>query len=203
MQNGIRHTIKLYQMEHPATSRGARPSPPEAAPDAGAPHPYRVPAVDRAVQVLRYLKRHRNVTVTDIAQALGVGASTCYAILKTLQHHNLVGFDERGKTYSLGLGPVELGGAVKNVIASAAPEANKSTTNLARFLAKRSYCGCLVTIPRYSLVAAMRTAPMINVAKRMCVWTRTAITTFLPITGTSRLPIGIPCYPPPTLPQGS
>src|SRR5215210_8451412 len=27
-------------------------------------------------------------------------------------------------------------------------------------------------------------------AKRMCDWTRTAITTFLPITGTSRLPMG-------------
>src|SRR5215204_6423008 len=31
---------------------------------------------------------------------------------------------------------------------------------------------------------------MMKVAKRMCDWTRTAITTFLPITGTSRLPIG-------------
>src|SRR5215218_9247120 len=31
---------------------------------------------------------------------------------------------------------------------------------------------------------------MMKVAKRMCDCTRTAITTFLPITGTSRLPIG-------------
>src|SRR5215217_7189079 len=31
---------------------------------------------------------------------------------------------------------------------------------------------------------------MMKVAKRMCVWTRTAITTFLPIMGTSRLPMG-------------
>src|SRR5215217_8294661 len=45
-------------------------------------------------------------------------------------------------------------------------------------------------MPRYSLVAAMSTAPMMNVAKRMCDWTRTAITTFLPIIGTSRLPMG-------------
>src|SRR4051812_18156526 len=37
----------------------------------------------------------------------------------------------------------------------------------------------------------MRTAPIMKVAKSMCVWTRTAITTFLPIIGTSRLPIGI------------
>src|SRR5215213_9240230 len=31
---------------------------------------------------------------------------------------------------------------------------------------------------------------MMKVANRICVWTRTAMTTFLPITGTSRLPIG-------------
>src|SRR5215216_831429 len=37
----------------------------------------------------------------------------------------------------------------------------------------------------------MRTAPMMKVANRMCDWTRAAITTFLPIMGTSRLPIGI------------
>src|SRR5215213_11216244 len=36
----------------------------------------------------------------------------------------------------------------------------------------------------------MRTAPIMKAAKRMCDWTRTAITTFLPITGTSRLPMG-------------
>src|SRR5215204_5532465 len=42
----------------------------------------------------------------------------------------------------------------------------------------------------YSLVAAINTAPMMKAAKRMCDWTRTAITTFLPIIGTSRLPMG-------------
>src|SRR5215207_10346218 len=49
-------------------------------------------------------------------------------------------------------------------------------------------------MPRYSLVAAMSTAPMMSVAKRMCDWTRTAITTFLPIIGTLRSPIGIPYF---------
>src|SRR3712207_3502037 len=37
----------------------------------------------------------------------------------------------------------------------------------------------------------MRTAPMMKAAKRMCVWTSTAITTFLPTMGTSRLPTGM------------
>src|SRR5215213_5238723 len=40
---------------------------------------------------------------------------------------------------------------------------------------------------------------MMNVANRMCDWTRTAITTFLPITGTSRLPM---CTARPPLARG-
>ncbi|MET4577468.1 IclR family transcriptional regulator [Ottowia thiooxydans] len=74
--------------------------------------PYMVPAVNRSIQILRYLQRNKKVTVTDVAHALGVGPSTCYAILKTLQHHNFIAFDERTKTYSLGLALLELGGSV-------------------------------------------------------------------------------------------
>ena len=74
--------------------------------------PYMVPAVDRSVRILRLLQRRHHLTVTDVAQTLGIGPSSCYAILKTLQHHNIVAFDERTKTYWLGLGLLELGGAV-------------------------------------------------------------------------------------------
>ncbi|MGD9942157.1 MAG: IclR family transcriptional regulator [Burkholderiaceae bacterium] len=73
---------------------------------------YLVPAVDRSVRIMRYLQRHKRVTVSDVSQALGIGVSSCYAILKTLQHHHLIAFDERAKTYSLGLALLELGGAV-------------------------------------------------------------------------------------------
>ncbi|QJW85365.1 helix-turn-helix domain-containing protein [Ramlibacter terrae] len=70
------------------------------------------------MRVLRFLQRHRNATVTDVAQALEVGTSSCYAILKTLQAHNPVAFDERAKTYSPGLGLLELGGSVSRDFAS-------------------------------------------------------------------------------------
>src|ERR687886_1389253 len=78
-----------------------------------------------------------------------------------------------------------------NVMARADPVAKSSTMSLARFRAKRSYHGCLVTIPRYSAVGAMSAAPRMKAAIRMCVWTRTAIATFLPMMGTPRSPIGI------------
>ncbi|WP_163467789.1 helix-turn-helix domain-containing protein, partial [Klebsiella michiganensis] len=58
-----------------------------------------VPAVDRSVRILRLLQRRQQATVTEVAQGVGIGASACYAILKTLQHHNIVAFDERAKTY--------------------------------------------------------------------------------------------------------
>jgi DNA-binding IclR family transcriptional regulator len=74
--------------------------------------PYLVPAVDRSLRILRLLQRRQQATVTEVAHALGIGPSVCYAILKTLQHHNVVAFDERAKTYRLGLSLLELGGTV-------------------------------------------------------------------------------------------
>lgn len=74
--------------------------------------PYTVPAVDRSVRILRLLQRRQQATVTEVAHALGIGSSACYAILKTLQHHHMVAFDDRTKTYRLGLSLLELGGAV-------------------------------------------------------------------------------------------
>lgn len=90
----------------------ARKTPAAVPARAATAQPYRVPAVDRAVLIMKHLQRHGQLTVTDVAQALGIGASSTYAILKTLQQHNLVAFDDRAKTYSLGLGLLELGGAV-------------------------------------------------------------------------------------------
>lgn len=75
------------------------------------PRNYTVPAVDRAARILTYLK-HRHAGVTQIADALAITRSNCYAILKTLQAHNLLAFNPVDKTYSLGLSLLELGGAI-------------------------------------------------------------------------------------------
>lgn len=91
--------------------------------------PYTVPAVNRSIQILRYLQRNKRVTVTDVSQALGIGPSTCYAILKTLQKHNFIAFDERAKTYSLGLALLELGGSVSRDFTSV----HKARSHLSTF----------------------------------------------------------------------
>ena len=46
--------------------------------------------------------------VSRIAKDLGLNASTCFNLLKTLVHERLITFDESTKTYSIGLGLVEL-----------------------------------------------------------------------------------------------
>lgn len=59
--------------------------------------------------VLRYLATNSTpVGVTRIARELDLHASTCFNLLKTLVHEGLVNFDEATKTYTVGLGLVEL-----------------------------------------------------------------------------------------------
>jgi DNA-binding IclR family transcriptional regulator len=72
---------------------------------------YTVPAVERAVRIMTYLK-HRHAGVSQIADELAITRSNCFAILKTLLARNLLAFRPDDKTYSLGLGLLELGGAI-------------------------------------------------------------------------------------------
>lgn len=68
-----------------------------------------VGALSTGLRVLRYLVASGSpVGVTRIARDLGLHSSTCFNLLKTLVHEGLVIFDERTKTYSIGLGLVEL-----------------------------------------------------------------------------------------------
>ncbi|MFN6978678.1 MAG: IclR family transcriptional regulator [Gemmobacter sp.] len=65
--------------------------------------------VTNAVRILRHLARGRAPeTVTAIARALGINTSTCFNILRTLASEGIVAFDERTKSYAIGLGIVQL-----------------------------------------------------------------------------------------------
>jgi DNA-binding IclR family transcriptional regulator len=68
-----------------------------------------VGALSSGLAVLRYLAVTATpVGVTRIAREVELNSSTCFNILKTLVHEDLVNFDERTKTYSIGIGLVEL-----------------------------------------------------------------------------------------------
>jgi DNA-binding IclR family transcriptional regulator len=68
-----------------------------------------VSALMSGLAVLRHLAASSTpLGVTRIAKDLELNASTCFNLLKTLVHEGLVNFDEATKTYSVGLGLVEL-----------------------------------------------------------------------------------------------
>lgn len=68
-----------------------------------------VGALVSGLSVLRYLAGTSvPVGVTRIARDLDLHSSTCFNLLKTLVHERLVNFDDSNKTYTIGLGVVEL-----------------------------------------------------------------------------------------------
>ncbi|MCA0946647.1 IclR family transcriptional regulator [Salipiger pacificus] len=68
-----------------------------------------VPAVTRAIAILRFLGRSPEpVGVNPIARELGLIPSTCLHILRVLQDEGLVDFDSATKRYSIGIGILPL-----------------------------------------------------------------------------------------------
>jgi IclR family transcriptional regulator, acetate operon repressor len=78
---------------------------------AAAGSPAVIQSVDRAVDVLEYLARHGDASVTDLATKLDVHRSTAFRLLAALEARGLVEqVSERGR-YRLGFGIVRLAGA--------------------------------------------------------------------------------------------
>lgn len=68
-----------------------------------------VKPVVNAIRILRYLSTLDHAqTVTEISRQLGINASTCYGILRTLVAEEVLQFDERNKCYAVGLDIVRL-----------------------------------------------------------------------------------------------
>lgn len=68
-----------------------------------------VPAVTRAIAILRFLARSdAPVGVNPMARELGLVPSTCLHILRVLQEEGLVEFDSRTKRYAIGIGILPL-----------------------------------------------------------------------------------------------
>lgn len=82
---------------------------------------YHVPALEHAIKLLRFLKQrnHRPWGVSELSRGLKINKSTCFTILRTLQRHEFVGYDDATKKYSLGTALIELGGAVASAISGA------------------------------------------------------------------------------------
>jgi len=75
------------------------------------PPTYFVPSVDLAARILQLLSRYRTArsTLTEVANATGDSKTTCLRVLKTLQLHGLVRYDDETHRYSLGISAVVIG----------------------------------------------------------------------------------------------
>jgi DNA-binding IclR family transcriptional regulator len=69
------------------------------------------PAADLAARVLWMLSRHRTQrsTLTEITRMLEVSKTSCMRVLKTLQYHGLIDYEEVDRRYHLGWCSVVLG----------------------------------------------------------------------------------------------
>lgn len=67
-----------------------------------------VPAVERAIRVLRTLGDGEGRRLSELSRALGVSKSTLSGLLATLERHDLVERDAGSRTFRLGLGLLEL-----------------------------------------------------------------------------------------------
>jgi len=68
-----------------------------------------VKPVVNAFQILRHLNQaQKSERSVDIARQLAINPSTCFNILRTLVDQDILEFNSRGKTYSVGLGLLKL-----------------------------------------------------------------------------------------------
>lgn len=103
----------------------------------------RVPAIDAAVRVLRYLATRADPAgVSEIGRACGLSKSTAHGIVKALQAHRFVAPVDGSKRYFLGAGLVELAEAVRSQ-ENAAVVARSSLERLAR----RLRLACFLVVP--------------------------------------------------------
>jgi IclR family KDG regulon transcriptional repressor len=72
---------------------------------------YRSPAADVAARTLKLLSRYRTrcLTLAEIAAELQVPKTSCLRVLRTLQAHGLLGYEEATRRYSLGQYAVVIG----------------------------------------------------------------------------------------------
>ncbi len=98
-----------------SVTRLRRTTPPESAGSIAFQDDVPAPAtivkpVDNAIRILRHLALTggKPSTVTLIARELKINPSTCFNILRTLVWNGMLEFDRNTKTYTLGLGAVDL-----------------------------------------------------------------------------------------------
>lgn len=70
-----------------------------------------VQSLDRALRILAIVAEGSGLSLTEIAEASGLAASTAYRMLTTLENHGMVEFDKTDQLWSIGVGTYRMGAA--------------------------------------------------------------------------------------------
>lgn len=75
---------------------------------------YEVPAIERAVLIMRVLQRRGPLSFRGIVEETGLSKSTCFSLLRTMSRLSLIELDSERRVYRLGLRLVELGASASD-----------------------------------------------------------------------------------------
>lgn len=70
-----------------------------------------VQSLDRALRILAVVAAHDGLSLTEIAEASGIAASTAYRMLTTMENHGMVEHDDAEQLWSVGVGAYRMGSA--------------------------------------------------------------------------------------------
>lgn len=70
-----------------------------------------VQSLDRALRILAIVAEGSGLSLSEIANASGIAASTAYRMLTTLEAHGMVEFDKSDQLWSIGVETYRMGAA--------------------------------------------------------------------------------------------
>jgi IclR family acetate operon transcriptional repressor len=70
-----------------------------------------VQSLDRALRILAIIARGNGLSLSEVASASGLAASTAYRMLTTLENHRMVEFDRTDQLWSIGVETYRMGSA--------------------------------------------------------------------------------------------
>src|SRR5262245_13217446 len=70
-----------------------------------------VQSLDRALRILAIIAEGNGLSLSEVASASGLAASTAYRMLTTLENHRMVEFDRTGQLWSIGVETYRMGSA--------------------------------------------------------------------------------------------
>lgn len=124
-----------------------------------------VQSLNRGIQILEYLAKHRQAGCTEIAAWMGINKSSAFRLLQTLLEHDFVEQDEVSDKYQLGIGVLHISEALlssTNIIELARPIMERLVEK-----AQESTHLCSLSNRKAAIIMDLRSNEKINVSAKV------------------------------------